>query len=88
MPFLIVTYDIEEKRVNKVRKILLKYLKWSQNSVFEGELTEGLLSKCKAELRKSTIAAYDSVYFYQVDNPKNMKKETMGLEKNPSDIFL
>ncbi len=36
-----LTYDIEEKRVNKVRKILKKYLSWIQNSIFEGELSEG-----------------------------------------------
>lgn len=48
MPFVIITYDIEETRVNKIRKILKKYLYWSQNSVFEGEITEGLLAQCKA----------------------------------------
>ncbi|SUY64384.1 CRISPR-associated endoribonuclease Cas2 [Clostridium sporogenes] len=39
--FVILTYDIEEKRINRVRKTLKKYLVWTQNSVFEGEITEG-----------------------------------------------
>jgi CRISPR-associated protein Cas2 len=88
MPFLIVTYDIDEDRVNKVRKILKKYLNWSQNSVFEGEVTEGILNKCKAELRKVVKTDYDSVYFYRVENPNHLKKETFGVEKNPDGTFL
>ena len=52
MPYLIITYDIGEDRVNKVRKILKKYFMWVQNSVFEGDTTEGKLAKCRSELRK------------------------------------
>lgn len=49
--FVIVTYDVGEKRVNKVRKKLKMYLTWTQNSVFEGEITDGKLKKCLAELK-------------------------------------
>ena len=48
--FVIVTYDVGEKRVNKIRKKLKMYLIWTQNSVFEGEITEAKLKKCLAEL--------------------------------------
>ena len=41
--YLIVVYDISEERINKVRKILKKYFLWVQNSVFEGEISEGKL---------------------------------------------
>lgn len=88
MPFVIVTYDIEEKRVNKVRKALKKYLYWSQNSVFEGEITEGLLTQCKSELKKIIKSDYDSIYFYKVEFSNNLKKEVFGQEKNISDDFF
>lgn len=88
MPFVIITYDIEETRVNKIRKILKKYLYWSQNSVFEGEITEGLLAQCKAELKKNMKTDYDSIYFYKVENPYNLKKEVFGQDKNLTDNFI
>lgn len=88
MGFVIVTYDIEEKRVNRIRKILKKYLYWVQNSVFEGEITEGNLAMCKSELKKAMKKDFDSIYFYRVQNPDNMEKEVMGLSKNLTDNFL
>lgn len=39
--YTIVVYDVGEKRVAKVCKYLRTVLQWMQNSVFEGELTEG-----------------------------------------------
>ncbi|MEK7433013.1 MAG: CRISPR-associated endonuclease Cas2 [Cyanobacteriota bacterium] len=88
MPFVIITYDIEETRVNKVRKILKKYLYWSQNSVFEGEISDSLLEKCKSDLKKVIKTDYDSVYFYEIPNPNNIKKNVFGREKNLDDNFI
>ena len=88
MAFVIVTYDIEETRVNKVRKTLKRYLYWAQNSVFEGEITEGNLTKCKSDLKKIMKKDYDSIYFYKIDNPNLMKKEVFGIEKEFTDNFL
>lgn len=79
--YFIVTYDIAEKRVNKVRKILKKYLMWVQNSVFEGDLPEGLFQKCCAELKKIIDEEEDSIYFFRIENKLNYKKEILGLEK-------
>ncbi|MDI6864475.1 MULTISPECIES: CRISPR-associated endonuclease Cas2 [Thermodesulfovibrio] len=81
MPYLIVTYDIAEERVNKVRKILKKYFMWVQNSVFEGEITEGKLVKCKLELEKVIDKEVDSVYFYSLENRLNYRKTVLGIEK-------
>ncbi|MFN4337362.1 MAG: CRISPR-associated endonuclease Cas2 [Candidatus Nitrosocaldus sp.] len=35
--------DVSIERINEERKILKQYLSWIQNSVFEGEITEGKL---------------------------------------------
>ena len=87
--FVIVTYDIsEQKQLNKVRKLLKKYLIWSQNSVFEGEITPGKLHKCMSELEKYIDKTDDSVYVYEVKNPKHITKSVFGLEKNFDDMFL
>lgn len=79
--YLIITYDIDEKRVNKVRKILKKYFNWVQNSVFEGEIGIGKLEKCKTELSKIIDESYDSVYFYNIENKNNYTKFVLGVEK-------
>ncbi|WP_054740142.1 CRISPR-associated endonuclease Cas2 [Cellulosilyticum ruminicola] len=86
--FVIVTYDVEETRVNKVRKHLKKYLMWSQNSVFEGEITEGKLHKCLFELRRIIETKEDSIYIYNIKNPNSIKKEVFGVEKNIHELFL
>ena len=87
--FVIITYDItDDKRLNKVRKILKKYLYWSQLSTFEGEISEGKLAQCMAEVDEVINPAEDSVYVYEVENPKNIKKKVLGIEKSYMDNFL
>lgn len=86
--FVILTYDVGEKRVNRVRKCVKKYLTWTQNSVFEGEITVGKLHKCLAEVNKYIILAEDSLYVYVIKNEHNIKKEVIGQEKNFDELFL
>ena len=38
--YVILIYDVSEKRVGKMLKLCRQYLCWIQNSVFEGELSE------------------------------------------------
>lgn len=86
--FVILTYDIEEKRINRVRKTLKKYLIWTQNSVFEGEITEGKLHKCLSEINKLIDKKTDSVYVYRVKISPNIKKDVIGIEKSFDELFL
>lgn len=82
-----MVYDIGEKRVNKILKIGRKYLTWMQNSLLEGEITEAKFTKLKMEVRDKTIKEEDSVIWYVLQNKKNLKKETYGLQKG-SDHFI
>ena len=87
--YVIITYDItDDRRLNKVRKILRKYLYWCQLSTFEGEITKGKLAKCMGEVNEVIDVNEDSVYIYEVENPKNLKKKVLGIEKNYMDNFL
>lgn len=86
--FVILTYDVGEKRVNKVRKHLKKYLIWTQNSVFEGEITDGKLKKCLSELNRVLNKEEDSLYVYEVKSPKFITKTIYGQEKNIDELFL
>ncbi|MCX7759685.1 MAG: CRISPR-associated endonuclease Cas2 [Hydrogenothermaceae bacterium] len=87
--YVIVCYDItDDVRLNKVRKILKKYLNWVQYSIFEGDITFGKLKKCQSELLKVINPKEDSVYFYTTDSPHLLKKEILGQDKNPLNIFI
>ena len=86
--FVVITYDVGEKRVNKVRKKLKMYLTWTQNSVFEGSITEAKLRKCLSEIDLILDLKYDSIYIYKVKNNKNINKYVIGSEKNYDELFL
>jgi CRISPR-associated protein Cas2 len=86
--FVIITYDVDQKRVGKVCKKLRQYLDWTQNSVFEGEITIGKLKQCMAELNQIINKNEDSIYLYQINNPRNIKKVVYGKTKNPLDLFI
>lgn len=88
MMYILIAYDVAEKRVGKVNKILKKYLTWTQNSLFEGEITEGLLKQCMAEISSQTNLSYDSIYVYRIANPKHIKKIVYGVEKDFESMFL
>ncbi|RKX43615.1 MAG: CRISPR-associated endonuclease Cas2 [Thermotogae bacterium] len=78
---IIVVYDVEEKRVQKVLKFLRRYLNWVQNSVFEGEITYTELKEIKQGLKKIIKTDTDSVVFYKLkDSP--FEKEVLGIEKS------
>mgnify|MGYP001102482177 CR=1 FL=1 len=86
--FVILFYDFGEKRVGKALKICRKYLTWIQNSVFEGEITEGNLKKLKYELTAKMNKETDSLIIYTFTNMKYSAREVIGIEKNPNSMFL
>ena len=38
--YVILVYDVDQKRTAKMLKLCRRYLSWIQNSVFEGEISE------------------------------------------------
>ena len=87
--FVIVTYDIVEgNHLNKTRKVLKKYLTWTQNSVFEGEISESKLHKCMSEIENIIDKKMDSIYVYEIKNSKNIEKKLYGVHKSFDDMFL
>lgn len=86
--YVIITYDVSEKRVAKVHKKLKEYLIWTQNSVFEGEITRSLLNRCLYEIEKIIVESVDSVNVYEINNPRNLKKYSFGVDKSFDDMFI
>lgn len=73
--YVILVYDINEKRVQKVLKICRKFLHWVQNSVFEGEITEAKLFKLKQQLNHVIDPEEDSVVIYGWEEWQHQNRE-------------
>lgn len=79
--FVILVYDVNVGRVNKVLKKCRQYLNWVQNSVLEGEISDANLKRLKMELQRIIDKDEDSVIIYQLRSTKYTSREIIGLEK-------
>ncbi len=86
--YLIMVYDIREKRVAKVLKIARKYLTWVQNSVLEGEITDAKFTKLKYELKGVINEKEDSIVFYIFREKTYTDREIMGTEKGKEERII
>lgn len=86
--YVLIVYDVEEKRVAKAHKFLKRHLHWVQNSVFEGEVTEAQMEKIKVGLKAILDDENDSVLLYSARDQYWLKKEVMGKERGVTNNFL
>ena len=86
--YVILVYDIEEKRVGKMLKLCRRYLNWIQNSVFEGEITEVKLKELSNEAKQIMKLGRDSIIVFKSRQEKWLEKEVIGQEKNSLDNIL
>ncbi len=85
--YVILVYDIGEKRVVKMLKLCRRYLNWIQNSVFEGEITEARLRSLKNEA-KDIMQENDSLILFKSRDERWLEKEIVGEERSSVDNFL
>lgn len=86
--YVIIVYDVDQRRVQRVCNFLRRYLNWVQNSVFEGELTESQLARVKEGLLKRIDEEEDSVYIYILSDRKWVRREVVGQVKMPTDSVI
>lgn len=86
--YVIVVYDVGEKRVGKMLKLCRQYLCWVQNSVFEGELSEVKLKELKLKMEGLIEQSEDSVILFTNKIGYNMDKQILGKERMSTDTFL
>lgn len=85
--YVIVVYDINVERVSKMNRYLKRYLMWVQNSVFEGEISDSLLTELLKGL-KSIVKEDDSVTIYQFRTKLYLDRITIGVEKGSTDNII
>ncbi|HHU31270.1 MAG: CRISPR-associated endonuclease Cas2 [Zhaonellaceae bacterium] len=86
--FVILVYDCNVKRVNKVLKTARKYLNWVQNSVLEGEISDANYKKLKMELKKLIDEEEDSCIFYTFRTTRYTSRESIGIKKGGEGVII
>ncbi len=86
--YVILVYDIGERRVGKMLKLCRQYLNWIQNSVFEGEITAVKLKELLAKVKQIMEEEEDSMIVFSSRDEKWLDKQVIGKEKNELDNFL
>lgn len=86
--YVIVVYDVREKRVGKMLKLCRQYLNWIQNSVLEGELSEVKLRELKIRMNSIIQEDEDSVIIFSSKMGYSMDKQILGKERMATDNFL
>ena len=78
--WVIVTYDVGQKRNSKVLKVCRKYLVHMQKSVFEGDISEKNLNKLKSEIDRVIDVESDQVAIYVFDTLRYTRKDVIGYQ--------
>ncbi len=86
--YVILVYDIGEKRGGRMLKLCRCYLNWIQNSVFEGEIKEVKLKELKIKAGLIMKDNEDSLIIFIARNERWLEKVVLGKEKNTLDNFL
>ena len=86
--YIILVYDIGDKRVGKMLKLCRQYLNWIQNSVFEGEISEVKLKELKLKAKSILESDVDSLIIFKSRSPQWLEKEIIGHERNTLSQFL
>jgi len=79
--YVILVYDVDVARVNKINKYLKRYLIWIQNSVFEGEINNTLYERMLEGIKK-IISENDSIVIYKFQGKTNFERTILGKEKS------
>lgn len=86
--YVILVYDIGEKRVGKILRLCRKYLCWIQNSVFEGEISEVKLKELLLRVDRIMDKEVDSVILFKNSDERWMEKQIVGKERCSIDNFI
>lgn len=86
--YVILVYDVEQKRVGKMLKLCRRYLNWIQNSVLEGEITDVKLKELLSEAGRIMEKEKDSLILFKSRQEKWLEKMVVGREKNDLDNII
>ena len=89
LEYLLLVYDVGEKRVGKVFKIVKKYLMPLQRSVFRGPISEADYAALKKELLRVLDLSEDFVCMMRMTGESAFREERLGEpETNQESLFI
>ena len=77
--YVILSCDVRDERAGVTRKIVRKYLRPVQRSVYEGSITESRLERLKAELLRKLDCEEDSVRIYKLQSLRYAELDELGV---------
>lgn len=86
--YVILMYDVGEKRVGKMLKLCRRYLSWIQNSVFEGEISEVKLKELVLHARGLMNEEVDSLIIFKSRDERWLDKQIVGKERSSLDQVI
>jgi CRISPR-associated protein Cas2 len=86
--YVILVYDIGEKRVGKLLKLCRQYLTWIQNSVFEGEISPIKLKELIIRAKGIMELDADSLIVFKSRQEKWLEKQIVGAERGDTSQML
>lgn len=87
MVYVIVVYDMQADRTRLALNFLRQYLTHVQNSVFEGEITEGDLETVSARLN-DMLEPDESGIIYEVSSESYVDRTVIGDDPTDDARFL
>ncbi|WP_435362338.1 CRISPR-associated endonuclease Cas2 [Haloarchaeobius sp. DFWS5] len=87
MVYVIVVYDMQADRTRLMLNFLRKYLTHVQNSVFEGEITEGDLETIQTRTQ-DLLEPNESAIIYRMSSEKYVERTVVGEDPTNDARFL
>ena len=85
--YVVVVYDMEAERTQKMLKFLRRYLTHVQNSVFEGDVTKGDLQEIRGYV-DDILKEGESVIIYELSSENLVNRTVYGEDPAEDKRFL
>jgi CRISPR-associated protein Cas2 len=85
--YVVMVYDLEAERTQKALKIGRRYLTHVQNSVLEGEISEGDLAQLKNEI-DDLLKPGESTIIYELSSDTLLNRAVYGEDPTEDQRFL
>ena len=87
MVYVVIVYDVQADRTRILLKFLRRYLTHVQNSVFEGQVTEGDLERIRNGIEER-LEPSESTIVYELSSEKLLDRTVFGEDPTKDQRFL
>ena len=85
--YVILVYDMEAERTQRMLKLCRRYLTHVQNSVLEGEISEGDLEELSGDI-EDLLKPDESVILYELSSDSLLQRSVFGEDPTEDSRFL